>query len=109
MVQGTDEDAKLSPGTTTVLMFWATWCPRCKEALPKLNQLWRRAEDKDERQRFRLLGLCQQENDEVQEVLTAIRDKDEHCSFPLGIEKGRHTKSACLWFADTTFGPYQQA
>jgi cytochrome c-type biogenesis protein len=92
MIQGSASDAKLEPGTTTVLLFWAAWCPRCREALPKLNTLWRRSEDKDVKQRFRLLGLSQDDNSEVQKVLQGISDKNDHCSFPLGVEKGSMTK-----------------
>jgi hypothetical protein len=109
MIQGSASDAKLEPGATTVLLFWvrnksffcicvsanllsskAAWCPRCREALPKLNSLWRRSEDKDVKQRFRLLGLSQDDNSEVQKVLQGISDKNDHCSFPLGVEKGKH-------------------
>lgn len=34
-----DEYLKANQGTPTMLMFWATWCPSCKQALPDLEKL----------------------------------------------------------------------
>ena len=34
-----DQYLKDREGKATILMFWATWCPSCKQALPELEKL----------------------------------------------------------------------
>lgn len=30
----------LKPGQVTVVEFWATWCPPCRQSIPRMNQLY---------------------------------------------------------------------
>jgi len=34
-----DQYLKANTGKATIMMFWATWCPSCKQALPELAKL----------------------------------------------------------------------
>lgn len=41
LLNGRSLPAPAMPGKVTVLNFWATWCPPCKEEMPALEQLYR--------------------------------------------------------------------
>ncbi len=43
---------------TVLLLFWATWCPHCKEEIPKLKDIYKNYKDKD----FDILAISVDDN-----------------------------------------------
>ena len=46
LLDGTRLDAASRRGRTTVLYWWASWCPFCAEQSPLIDRLWRDTQDK---------------------------------------------------------------
>ena len=55
---GGSVDLKKFDGSIRVVDFWATWCPPCREAIPHLNELYRKYRD----QGVSFIGISVDEN-----------------------------------------------
>ena len=60
-VDGKPIDLKQFDGTIRIVDFWATWCPPCREAIPSLNDLYRKYKDKG----VSIVGISVDENPKV--------------------------------------------
>jgi len=60
-VDGKPVDLKQFDGTVRIVDFWATWCPPCREAIPSLNELYRKYKDKG----VSIVGISVDENPKV--------------------------------------------
>ncbi len=60
-VDGKPFDLKQFDGTIRIVDFWATWCPPCREAIPSLNDLYRKYKDKG----VSIVGISVDENPKV--------------------------------------------
>lgn len=62
-------------GKVTILEFWATWCPACRAAIPRLNQ-WAKT-----RKNIQIIGI----SDEKEEVVQAFL-KTEKIDYTIAID-----------------------
>ncbi|MEO8513530.1 MAG: TlpA disulfide reductase family protein, partial [Ignavibacteria bacterium] len=62
-----------SLGKTTLVNFWATWCPPCVKEFPELVKLYKDYKDKD----FKLIFVSLDDNSEVQSKLIPFLKKHD--------------------------------
>lgn len=60
-MQGDKVTLSALKGKVVILDFWATWCPPCRAAIPKLIELY----NKYQNQGFLILGIALDEKEEV--------------------------------------------
>lgn len=63
-IQGDKITLSALKGKVVILDFWATWCPPCREAIPKLIELY----NKYQNQGLLVLGIALDEKDKVIKV-----------------------------------------
>ena len=80
--QGQNE-IDLNAGSTTVLVFWETWCPHCVREVPKLQKLY-----KDNKENgLQLVGLTKLSKSATEEKLTAFIS-EKNVEYPIAKEDG---------------------
>ncbi|MDQ3234667.1 MAG: redoxin domain-containing protein [Pseudobdellovibrionaceae bacterium] len=62
-------------GKVTILEFWATWCPACRSAIPRLNQ-WAKTH-----KNIQIIGITDEKEDVIREFL-----KKEKIEYTLAID-----------------------
>ena len=70
---GGSVDLRKFDGSIRVVDFWATWCPPCREAIPHLNELYRKYRD----QGVNIVGISVDDNPRV----LAAFDRDVHIEY----------------------------
>jgi thiol-disulfide isomerase/thioredoxin len=76
----TQDDLK---GKVTILEFWATWCPACRSAIPRLNQ-WAKAH-----KNVQIIGITDEEENVVKEFL-----KRETIAYTLALDTEQKLQGA---------------
>ena len=70
-------------GKFVLIDFWATWCPPCRKAIPELNALQKKFED-----RLVVIGISDENEDKVKSL------KDPNMEYNVAIDPQARTKKA---------------
>lgn len=78
--------AKLEEGKVYVVEFWATWCPPCREAIPKLNEMYKEHKDSG----LEVLAIASSERGSKTSSVSGVREfvkgRGEGMSYPVGVD-----------------------
>jgi thiol-disulfide isomerase/thioredoxin len=69
-------------GKVTILVFWATWCPPCREEIPDLVRLQNRYKD-----RLQIIGVSEDDDASPQEVAAFAKQAGINYSIVMGREQ----------------------
>jgi thiol-disulfide isomerase/thioredoxin len=77
---GQIEDLK---GKTVMLVFWATWCPHCRNEMPKMEELWNAHKDED----FILVAVTKNSKGQTTETVREYASANG-LTMPIAIDSG---------------------
>ena len=97
-VQGEPLKVGEASDVITVVEFWATWCPPCRESIPHLSELQKQYDGK-----VRIVGIS---DEDEQTVRTFVQGQGDNMSYTIALDEGEAASQAYMAAVGVNTIPY---